>query len=202
MLLKPSIFWISGWSVPAGAFLSDARAAWPGADHTVIDPGPDAIAQAVASAADMLGGYSLGAHLLLALEDPRPRVLLAPFADLKREAALGGAVATVQIRQLLRWLKRDPLAAVTDFHLRIGSQPPPVRELPDHLEWGVGRMLAEGRQPPHLPHGSLAIAGRHDPLLDSHRLASIIPALHLAEAGHQPEPLLAAAARLVQSTHP
>lgn len=157
------------------------------------------MAATLASDADMLGGFSLGAHLLLTVDDPRPRILLAPFPDLKKEAALGGAVATTQIRQLLRWLKRDPGAAIADFHARIGTKPPPLDMLPplEDLAWGLERMLAPGTVPAPLPKKhSLAIAGRRDPLLDADILHGVLPSLHLIDSGHQPEPLLAAAVRL------
>lgn len=196
------IFWISGWSFPAGTLLAAARTAWPGAEHTATDPGPAAVEEALASDAAILGGYSFGAHLLLTLDDPRPRVLLAPFADLKRESALGGAVATTQIRHLRRWLQRDPLAAVADFHARIGTPPPAADDFPEHLDWGLERMLAPGTPPAALPTGSVAVAGCRDPLLDPQALARVLPSLHLTDAGHQPQPLLAAAAGLFQTALP
>lgn len=156
------------------------------------------MAAVLASDADLLGGFSFGAHLLLDAHDPRPRILLAPFPDLKREAALGGAVATTQIRQLLRWLKRDPRAAIADFHARIGTEPPPLDSLPpvEDLAWGLERMLAPGTFPATLPKHSLAIAGLRDPLLDADLLRGLLPSLHLIDSGHQPQPLLAAAVRL------
>jgi hypothetical protein len=146
----------------------------------------------------MLGGFSFGAHLLLHADDPRPRFLLAPFADLKKEAALGGAVATTQLRQQLRWFKRDPDAALADFRARIGAEPPTPDEKHDRpsLLWGLEQMLAPGRLPVPLPSGSLAIAGGYDPLLDTELLARGIPGLRVIDAGHQMHPLLAEIARL------
>lgn len=159
------------------------------------------MAAALASDADLLGGFSFGAHLLLGIQDSRPRILLAPFIDLKMEATLGGAVATTQIRQLLRWLRRDPRAAIADFHARIGTEPPPLESLPpiDDLAWGLERMLAPGSVPAALPPGSLAIAGCDDPLLDADTLRGLLPSLHLIDSGHQPQPLLAAAMHLRQT---
>ena len=191
-----SVLWISGWSFPAPVLADMAREAMPALRHEAIDAGPEAIASAKASSTDLLGGFSFGAHLLLGINDPRPRILLAPFVDLKRETGLGGAVATTQIRQQLRQVRRDPLAAVTEFRKRIGSRPPEPGEIVDMqlLVWGLERMLEVSPVPAPLPDGSIAIAGRSDPLLDTPRLAEILPSLRVSDAGHQLEPLLAAAA--------
>ncbi len=169
--------------------------------HEAVDASDTAAARASASCAHILGGFSLGAHLLLNIDDPRPRILLAPFVDLKSEAGLGGAVARTQLRQQLRWLKRDSRAAVADFQARIGFEAP--SEEPHNvaaLAWGLEKMLAPGETPSAWPTGTLAIAGRSDPLLDVDALARALPALHIVDAGHAPAPLLAAAARLKIAT--
>lgn len=170
--------------------------------HEAVDASDTAAARASASGAHILGGFSLGAHLLLNIDDPRPRILLAPFVDLKSEAGLGGAVARTQLRQQLRWLKRDPQAAVADFRARIGFETPSPDEPHDiaALAWGLEKMLAPGKAPSAWPTGTLAIAGRSDPLLDVDALARALPALHVADAGHAPAPLLTAAARLKIAT--
>jgi len=154
----------------------------------------------LASEADILGGYSFGASLALRLEDPRPRVLIAPFADLKKETGRGGAVDTKQIRHLLRRLRRDPSAAIADFHRRCGIEPLPLSASFDlnRLGWGLESMLQPAPDVPAMPMGSIAVAGCHDPLLDSELLQRELPGLHLAEGGHHPQPLLAVAARLRQ----
>lgn len=191
-----SVFWISGWSIPAQVLADMARKAMPAWRHEAVDAGPEAIALAKASSTDLLGGFSFGAHLLLGIDDPRPRILLAPFVDLKREADLGGAVAATQIRQQLRQVRRDPFAAVTDFRNRIGSRPPEPGEIIDAqlLVWGLEQMLETSPALSPLPEGSIIIAGRGDPLLDTARLAELMPSLRVSETGHQLEPLLAAAA--------
>ena len=193
-----SIFWISGWSVSADWLADAAREALPDFSHEAVVPSDAATAKASASRAHILGGFSLGAHLLLNMEDPRPRILLAPFVDLKSEARLGGAVATTQLRQQLRWLKRDPQAAVADFRARIGFETPSPDEPHDiaALAWGLEQMLAPGQAPSAWPNGTVALAGRGDPLLDIERLSLALPTLHVVDAGHEPAPLLAAAARL------
>lgn len=180
-----------------------ARKAMPEWHHEAIDAGPQALTHANLSSAEYLGGFSFGAHLLLGIEDPRPRILLAPFIDLKSEAALGGAVATTQIKQLLRWLKRDPVAAIADFHDRISVEAPAQSEPPDipNLAWGLEQMLTPAPNLHPLPLGSIAVAGKNDPLLDSDALKKNLPGLQIIESGHQLEPLLAAVSRLRQSGH-
>jgi hypothetical protein len=169
-----------------------------------MDPGPGALDQALASPADALGGFSFGAHLLLGARDPRPRVLLAPFVDLKRESALGGAVATTQIRHLARWLRRDRAAALADFHRRIDVQDKIdcAALSGEDLAWGLQQMLTASEQLGELPGGSCVLAGRSDPLLDPCALAHALPATRFIEAGHHPQPLLAAAAALGQIGRP
>lgn len=189
---------MSGWSVQPGWFQPLAEAAFPGVRHEVIPPDAEALQAARADAADVLAGFSFGAHLLLGLDDPRPRILLAPFPDLKREAGMGGAVAATQIRQQLRWLRRDPAAAVSDFHARLGLDIPVQAHDTAALAWGLERMLAPGPPRSPLPPGSIAVAGRRDPLLDTDALAAALPELTAIDAGHHPQPLLAEAVRLQQ----
>jgi hypothetical protein len=198
----PRIFWISGWSVPAPWLAQEARACLPEYEHSAVAPEADAVASVRQSEADILGGFSFGAHLLLGLDDPRPRILLAPFVDLKSEAGLGGAVATTQIKHLLRWLKRDASAAIADFHQRIGVALPPQTDPPDapKLAWGLEQMLACNPPPCSLPSGSIAVAGKNDPLLDTDTLKKHLSCLQVIDSGHQLQPLLAAAGCLLQST--
>lgn len=170
----------------------------PDSDHEAISPAEDAIDRALASDADILGGFSLGAHLLLDALDRRPRLLLAPFPDLKAEARLGGAVETVRIRKLQRMLQRDVRSAVDDFHHRIGVEPLASDTDYETLAWGLQRMLKPGSVPGTLPAGSICVAGKQDPLLDISLLTATMPFLHIVCAGHHPQPLLEAAARLRQ----
>ena len=202
--MPQSIFWISGWAVPADWLADAAREALPDFHHLAVPPSDTATTEASASSAHILGGFSLGAHLLLTMNDPRPRILLAPFVDLKSEAALGGAVATTQLRQQLRWLKRDPRAAVTDFRARIAFEAPDAEDAHDiaALAWGLEQMLAPGQPPSAWPTGTFAIAGRRDPLLDVDALARALPALHVVDAGPEPAALRAAAASLTLDAHP
>jgi len=174
---------------------------WSNAQHEVYEPGAHAVAEVLASEADVLAGFSFGAHLLLTIDDARPRMLLAPFVDLKKEAGLGGAVATIQLRQQRRWLQRDPAAAIADFRTRIGSTTLPHENFGnlDTLIWGLEHMLAPAKASLPLPAGSLAVAGENDPLLDIPALRKALPSLHTIACGHQLQPLLAAALNLRQN---
>ncbi len=180
--------------------LEAAERAFPDWQHEAVDSGPDALACAHEAKAAMLGGFSFGASLLLTTDDPRPRLLLAPFVDLKKESGLGGAMATTRIRQQLRQLKRDPAGAVADFHRLIGRAPRQNEPAPDAaaLVWGLEQILAPATLPLLLPPGSLAVAGRNDPLLDPAALQSVLPSLVVIEAAHDLDRLLAAAAALQQ----
>ena len=146
----------------------------------------------------MLGGFSFGANLLLSTNDPRPRLLLAPFVDLKSESRLGGAMATTRIRQQLRQLKRDPAGAVADFRRLVGMDYLPIDPLPETatLVWGLEQMLGAATVPPTWPPGSLAVAGRQDPLLDVDALQAVLPFLDVVDAAHDLKRLLAEAAAL------
>jgi hypothetical protein len=187
--------------VPAPWLAGEARTALPEYEHSAITPDAEAVFSALQSEADILGGFSFGAHLLLSIDDPRPRILLAPFVDLKSEAGLGGAVATTQIKHLLRWLKRDPVAAIADYHHRIGTSPPPQPDPHDipKLAWGLEQMLALTPVSGRLPSGSIAVAGKNDPLLDTETLKKNLPCLQVIDCGHQLQPLLAAAGWLRQN---
>lgn len=197
-----SIFWISGWSIPPDWLADVARRHLPGWEHAAVAPSPRALDEAATSGATILGGFSFGAHLLLASADPRPRLLLAPFPDLKSEAGLGGAVATTRIRQQLRQLRRDPAAAVADFRRLIGAPDFPGPTDPDDLAWGLEQMLAPTAPGKAQPAGTLAFAGNADPLLDLTALCAALPGLRRVPGGHDPGPLLAAAAPLVQAGRP
>jgi len=198
---KTSVLWVSGWAIPPEELAQLAHEALPHLSHYVIHPDPQAITKALASKAGILGGFSFGAHLLLSLIDPRPRILLAPFVDLKKESCLGGAIPTTQLRQQLRWLKRDPQAAIADFRKRIEAGSPSNEEKHhlDHLAWGLEKMLSPSLPPVLLSPGSVAVAGNLDPLLDAAVLQQALPQLHRIDSGHQLKPLLAAAATLRQN---
>lgn len=187
--------WIGGWGLPADWLREQAERNLPSATHSVVTPGPAAISDIDWSRFDRVGGYSFGAFLLLkhAKETPRPAVLLAPFFAYPAEAAIGGKIRQTQLRVLLRWLEREPEAALTDFYQRADLGMPPARELPysiDDLTWGLHQLSGE-RAPVGLPDGWTGVIGDHDPLLDAGTLHQLEPGLRVIPGtGHQPGPLL------------
>jgi hypothetical protein len=222
-----TVTWIGGWACPAEATLAFAQTVCPEAAHQVYLPtstcigkmdtggglrtgertetvaGPDA-------EADVIVGYSTGAFLLLGAWDKLPPaarvVLIAPFADFRVESGRGGKTPAAKLRFLLRWLRRDPLAALQDFYQRAGLGEPPAG-LPyaqEELVWGI-EQLANVAQPGlsgqsdaypkneyTLPDDETrnerrltALAGDRDALLDAEGLRADFPMLTVVPgAGH------------------
>ena len=193
------IGWVLGWAVPAGWFAAEAARAWPGAEHVCVPAAPDWFARLEAAGArDRVGGYSLGALLLLGervrVAERWPRAgLLAPIWAFPREAGRGGRVARAQVRALARWVRRDPVAARADFYLRagLGTVAGEV-EPPETLAWGL-EQLETRMEPAGLPAGWFAAVGAEDALLDAAELARAEPALWVVPGvGHGPGALVRA----------
>ncbi len=194
--------WINGWGIPAGWLETLVARHFPGASHTVVPPDPAPGTLNHREAFDRLGGFSLGAFLLLRAEKRAPSGLplglLAPFFGFAAEHGLGGRVRSGQLRFLKRWLRRDPLPALDDFYRRAGldelsaSNRLPCE--PDLLLGGID-LLIKGILPPVWPVNAVGFAGANDPLLDSGRLSELCPRLGvIPHAGHHPAPLLQALA--------
>lgn len=142
-----------------------------------------------------LGGWSLGARLLLdalaagRIPAGRRLILVCPFLAFPAEAGQGGRVSATQVKFLRRWLSKDPAAALADFRRRAGirendaeSPPYSMEELEDGL-----RVLETpvAVPPPALTGDKTLFAGADDPLLDSGKLASLLPGLRVvAGTGH------------------
>lgn len=148
---------------------------------------------------DTLVAYSTGAFFVMQNADAISRFkkvfLLAPFFDFKKEAALGGQVGLAQLKYLLRWLKKDPLAAVNDFRARAGIGNEQLTELPeneDALIWGIELLLNESVAL-ELPEGARGFVGAADPLLDAKQLAGLSDSIEVVpEVGHELGELLPA----------
>lgn len=190
--------WILGWAVPEDWFAPFAARRFPAAEHTFIAAGPDTLGQLEAlSSCDWLVGYSLGAQVLLSaaargLSFNRVS-LLAPIFAFAREENLGGRVARTQVRHLMRWLHRDPVAALTDFYTRAGLDVPaelvPSTATPELL-WGLAHLETVRIEPPP-PRDWRLWCGTADPLLDANRLSEIVPGIRLVNGGtHHPAALL------------
>ncbi len=157
------------------------------------------LASGLAGKADVLIGYSTGAFLLMDnLEFAKAfsrRVLLAPFLDFKLEGGMGGKTRAGQLKVLMRWLGRDPMAALADFYAKakIGQAVPddlPVSPL--DLVWGIERLLEETRDVLAMG-GFEAHIGNEDALIDAARLKELVTSVTIHEGvGHGLEELLKA----------
>lgn len=192
------IAWMLGWAAPEAWFAPIARAELPGADHVFILPTAEAMDHlAAAGACDWIVGYSLGSLLLLEEADRlagRKVALLAPIFAFPREEGLGGRISRTQVRQLARWLGREPLAALADFYERAVLQVPAGLHpgTPENLLWGLER-LEKDRVEARLPPNWRAWCGREDSLLDAARLQELEPAIALVPGGtHHPRELIRA----------
>ncbi|MFH1499295.1 MAG: alpha/beta fold hydrolase [Verrucomicrobiota bacterium] len=193
--------WINGWAVGEAWFHERVRQIWPEAEHVVVAAGADALARLEAEGGfAVVGGYSLGAHLMLA-EPARVSalagqvVLLAPVFAFAREDDLGGRSGRTQVRHLRRWLRVDPVAALRDFYLRAGLDIS-VDDQPatDGLDWGL-EVLERLRAEPPAPAEWRLYCGDVDDLLDAARLRVLSPGLVVVPgAGHHPGELLRVAA--------
>lgn len=198
-----NLTWILGWASPESWFAPLARAAFPEARHQFFPPTPAGLGKMLNSEpSDLLVGYSLGTLLLLGaagqLGADRKVALLAPIFAFPREEELGGRVARSQVRQLARWLRVFPKAALKDFYQRVGIDIPVGSTLPfalDDLLWGLEQLEAN-RCTPHLPAGWQGWCGDADVLLDAARLHELDPAITIVPgATHHPAELMAALAK-------
>lgn len=194
------IVWVGGWGISPDWFASEVEAHLPNWRHRVLPPTPEIPAGGWWDEDDWLGGYSLGAFLLLKMNRQQaianPAVLLAPFFAYPSEENLGGRVRSAQIHYLARWMKRDAPGALRDFYERAGIPASGRRdELPysaDALQWGVS-ILAEETIAPNIPAHWQAACGARDPLLDPVRINQLAPAVQIAPgAGHDPGSILKA----------
>jgi len=188
--------WLMGWAVPESWFAPLVGEAFPDARHTFVAATPGALDRLeTAGPFDVVVGYSLGAELLLAAGERVSAwgriALLAPVLAFPREEDLGGRVARTQVKQLARWLKRDPAAALADFYQRAGLDVTVnVPGSTEKLLWGLEQLEILRVEPP-LPAGWRAWCGAEDALLDAARLHALVPEIRLVPgATHHPAKLL------------
>lgn len=157
------------------------------------------LASGLAGQGDVLIGYSTGAFLLMAEPELAAtferRILLAPFLDFKAESGMGGRTRLAQLKYLLRWLARDPSAALADFYKRAGLGLQPPLELPVSpidLQWGIERLLHDAQRADALRPFD-AHVGSEDSLIDASRLRELAPGVRIHPGlGHDLEDLLKA----------
>jgi hypothetical protein len=201
--------WLCGWSVDRDAFGALCEERLPAFSHQVEAPTREGRERLLAAGVDRIGGYSLGAWLLLdaaacGWAPSGPVSLLAPFLGFPAEAGRGGRIRKAQLRIVERGLAADPRAVVLDFAKRAGltlppAQPPVSAELAEGLEWLQGSGLST------LPAPAAqwkAFIGADDRLVDPGALAVHWPGLRVvAGAGHDPAALLVALAADEESHH-
>ncbi|WP_269540862.1 hypothetical protein [Cerasicoccus fimbriatus] len=192
--------WVGGWGLSSSEQQCAFAERWPEFEHTVLVPDSLCIAELVRFCreyeVERIGGYSLGAFLLLreyAQLPELPIMLLAPILDFKREALKGGRVDGRRLSVLLRWLRRDPLAALQDFYQQAGIARDASEVLPydfDALYWGIEQLAGPGVE--HWRRDNIrACVGERDHLLDAVQLQQRWPdLLILPDAGHDFKELL------------
>lgn len=193
------IAWVLGWAVPAAWFAAEAARAWPGAEHRCVPAAEDWCARLEAvGEVDRVGGYSLGALLLLSerawVAERWGRVgLIAPIWAFTAEAGRGGRVERARVRMLARWARRDVAAARADFYLRAGlGAVAGAVEPAETLAWGLEKLETLAADP-GLPPGWHGYAGGADPLLDAAVQAREARGLRVVKgAGHGPAELIEA----------
>jgi hypothetical protein len=144
------VTWIGGWGVAPESLRPVAEKYFAQSQHTFLAPTAQVIESiahqltrpsgtlspsdgerdGVRGAPDVLVAWSLGAWRVLeaasrGVEFSGMVLLLAPFVAFPSEAGLGGKCSATQVKYLRRWLQRDPLAALADFHQR-GGLPKPL----------------------------------------------------------------------------
>jgi hypothetical protein len=189
---RPVCLWVGGWGLPPAWMKSLLEGAAPEVDHCVVPP-TAAIEEAAFSRYARVGGFSLGTLLLLRCRMERPVVLLSPIFGYTAEMGLGGKVRATQVRYLMRWLERDPLAALGDFYQRARLDIEPPEQLPypiEDLQWGLEQLLHQQVEP-RLPEGWQGRLGAEDPFLDAARMVALEPRLLIVSGGgHDPASLL------------
>ncbi len=183
------VSWIGGWGLPEHYTRGIAESVLPQAEHTVYLP-TQAGMDSLDGDCDALVAYSLGTFLYLReAKKVAPQckiVLVAPFGDFRLESGRGGKTQTTKVRFLLRWLRRDPRAALADFYHRSGLNLPAPEDLPyavEDLSWGI-EQLAETELPVAI-HEEVALVGDADALLAHAPLAEEFSRLEVVSgAGH------------------
>jgi len=165
--------WIGGWAVPVDYMRAAVEQRFPGSAHHIYTPRVDALEQVSQGGFDVVVGYSLGSLLVLhsiELIPPAAAVyLLAPIFNFQQEAQLGSRVSKVQLKYLLRWLQRDPHAAIEDFYRTAGLNVQLERALPypiEDLVWGLETLL-NVQVSLQAARNCTCVIGQQDTLLDT-----------------------------------
>ncbi|MGE9295235.1 MAG: alpha/beta fold hydrolase, partial [Puniceicoccales bacterium] len=194
--------WLGGWAFSVADEERIAKHRWPEIEHRVIAPGELCFAklrdELDGGGYDRLLGYSLGSLLILRERETLPTIpttLFAPILDFKAESGQGGRIEARRLPILLRWLKRDPMAALVDFYQQAGLRPRlQAAELPYNLadlQWGIEQLRDLNSTPPDSE--VTAFIGTEDRLIDAQRLQACWPGVQVVPGvGHDLEALLEA----------
>lgn len=196
--------WLGGWGLTPQWQAELLSRYWSDVEHEVLYPGELCMTKFYECLAtgDVtgVGGYSLGACLLLReFQEPpnMPVQLLAPIFDFNAEAAKGGRLKRAHLHALLRWLRRDPLAALNDFYQQAGLEVDSVKTLPYKVEdliWGIEQLQSTSVEYSRWKNVR-ALIGERDALLDPVMMQQLWPELTiLPNAGHDLNELLKEAA--------
>ena len=184
------ITWLTGWSIPTDRQLIAAQEQFPDCEHTCIHPNKDAIDKVLASGYDHLIGYSLGTALILdslkKFKDTKNITLITPILDFRKESDLGGRASAGQVQMLMGPLKFAPVMAINAFYKQAKIDLT-IKELPyskEDLIWGLNFLLNHSVQPTNREFNQVLL-GEHDRLLDSQKLATLMPnSKIIPAAGH------------------
>ena len=195
---------ISGWGVAPETMRPATVLLPPGTQCRFLAPVDGCAGEA--AGCDYVIAWSYGAWQVLSAAaggmNFRGRVLLlAPFVSFCSEFGLGGRCSKAQVLWLHRWLKRDPTAALTDFHMRAELGPAPtglpydredllkgLEDMAEEASPALGAFAAKG-----LTAGWRAAVGARDRLLEGEAICRALPGCRLvANAGHSVESLVSA----------
>lgn len=117
--------WVCGWGVSPNALKSWATEAFPGISHQVILPLQ--LPEGFHDGFDRILGWSWGGYRVLEWlvaseyrQKAPPIVLFFPVCWFLCGRFTGGKTSRTHVKYLARWMKRDPVTALTDFYQRAG----------------------------------------------------------------------------------
>jgi hypothetical protein len=183
--------WIGGWGIPASIVKNLACEFFPQTEHVVMAPIQEVKTMDL-SGWDRIHGYSTGSLIVMNLWQRIPSHipvrLYAPIFGFCSEQGLGGMVRSVQLKVLLRQLKKDPLQAVNEFY-QFAGLPLTLTELPysqDDLIWGIEYLLTQMVVPEKIIGNDdrlRVFLGKNDALLDAVKIKEIAPFVTIIAQG-------------------
>ncbi len=159
--------------------------------------------------ADLILGYSLGSLWLLYhkrfLSSFSSKALLAPILAFPEESGMGGKITRVQLKNMIKWLskKSADISIIQAFYTISGLQITDkfLKDISDRSKLIRGlEFLNEIEVTPSGTLDFIALIGENDSLLEGKAIKRQLPQVRIIEqAGHAPEPLLAALSKILKS---